>query len=54
MTVVFLRRAWSILSNLTGGHYPRHCPVSTDAAAPQLVRNVRYEAVYPKLPGLIS
>ena len=41
------RKAWSILNNLTGRsrHSPRHCPVSADAIASQLVRNGRYEAV---------
>ena len=35
------RKAWSILNNLTGRsrHSPRHCPVSADAIASQLVRN---------------
>ena len=41
------RRAWSILNNLTGRlrHSPRHCPVSADVFASQLVRNGRMEAV---------
>ena len=36
------RKAWSILNNLTGRsrHSPRHCPVSADAIASQLVRYV--------------
>ena len=45
------RKAWSILNNLTGRsrHSPRHCPVSADAIASQLVRNGKYEAVDHKL-----
>ena len=41
------RKAWSILNNLTGrsGHSPRHCPVSANAIASQLVRNGKYKAV---------
>ena len=41
------RKPWSILNNLTGRsrHSPRHCPVSADAIASQLVRNGKYEAV---------
>ena len=41
------RKAWSILNNLTGRsrHSPRHCPVSADAIASQLVRNGKYDAV---------
>ena len=38
------RKAWSILNNLTD-RSPRHCPVSADAIASQLVRNGKYEAV---------
>ena len=39
------RKAWSILNNLTGRsrHSPRHCPVSANAIASQLVRNGKYE-----------
>ena len=39
------RKTWSILNNLTGRsrHSPRHCPVSADAIASQLVRNGKYE-----------
>ena len=35
------------MNNLTGRsrHSPRHCPVSADAIASQLVRNGKYEAV---------
>ena len=38
------QKAWSILNNLTGRsrHSPRHCPVSADAIASQLVRNGKY------------
>ena len=41
------RKAWSILNNLTGRsrHSHRHCPVSADAIASQLVKNGKYEAV---------
>ena len=41
------RKAWSILNNLTGRsrHSPRHCPVSADAIASQLVKNGKYEDV---------
>ena len=41
------RKAWSTLNNLTGRsrHSPRHCPVSADAIASQLVRNRRYKVV---------
>ena len=50
------RKAWSILNNLTGRsrHSPRHCPVSADAIASQLVRNRKYEAVDRKSSRLIS
>ena len=39
------QKAWSILNNLTGRlrNSSRHCPVSADAIAPQLVRNGKYE-----------
>ena len=41
------RKAWSILNNLTGRsrHSTRHCSISADAIASQLVRNGRYENV---------
>ena len=41
------QKAWSILNNLTdrSRHSPRHCPVSADVIASQLVRNGKYEAV---------
>ena len=50
------RKAWSILNNLTGRsrHSPRHCPVSADAIASQLVRNRKYEAVDRKSSRLVS
>ena len=50
------RKAWSILNNLTGRsrHSPRHCPVSADAIASQLVRNGRYEDVDRKSSRLVS
>ena len=50
------RKAWSILNNLTGRsqHSPRHCPVSADAVASQLVRNGKYEAVDRKSSRLVS
>ena len=50
------RKAWSILNNLTGRlrHSPRHCPVSANAIASQLVRNGKYEAVDRKSCRLVS
>ena len=49
------RKAWSILNNLTGrsGHSPRHCPVSANAIASQLVRNGKYEDVDRKSYRLV-
>ena len=49
------RKAWSILNNLTGRsrHSPRHCPVSADAIASQLVRNGKYETVDRKSSRLV-
>ena len=49
------RKAWSILNNLTGRsrHSPRHCPVSADGIASQLVRNGKYEAVDRKSSRLV-
>ena len=43
-------------SNLTGRsrHFPRHCPVSSDAIASQLIRNGKYEAVDRKSSWLVS
>ena len=50
------RKAWSILNNLTGRsrHSPRHCPVSADAIASQLVKNGKYEAVDRKSSRRVS
>ena len=50
------RKAWSILNKLTGRsrHSPRHCPVSADAIASQLVKNGKYEAVNRKSSRLVS
>ena len=44
------------MNNLTGRsrHSPRHCPVSADAIASQLVRNGKYEAVDCKSFQLVS
>ena len=49
------RKAWSILNNLTGRsrHSPRHCPISADAIASQMVRNGKYEAVDRKSSRLV-
>ena len=49
------QKAWNILNNLTGRsrHSPRHCPVSADAIASQLVRNGKYEAVDCKSSRLV-
>ena len=45
----------SILNNLTGRlrHSPRHCPVSANAIASQLVRNGKHEAVDGKPTRLV-
>ena len=50
------RKAWSILNSLTGRsqHSPRHCPVSADAIASQLVRSGKYFAVDRKSSRLVS
>ena len=50
------RKAWSILNNLTdrSRHSPRHCPVSADAIASQLVRNGRYDVVNCKSSRFVS
>ena len=49
------RKAWSILNNFTGRsrYSPRHCYVSADAIASQLVRNGKYEAVDHKSSRLV-
>ena len=45
-----------MLNNLTDRpqQSPRHCPVSADAIASQLVRNGRYEAVNRKSSRFVS
>ena len=50
------RKAWSTLNNLTGRsrHSSRHCPVSVNAIASQLVKNRKYEAVDRKSSRLVS
>ena len=50
------RKARSILNYLTGRsrHSPRHCSISADATASQLVRNGKYEAVDRKSSRLVS
>ena len=50
------RKAWSIINNLTGRsrHTPRHCPVSANAIASQLVRNGKYEDIDRESSRLIS
>ena len=50
------RKAWSVLNNLTGRsqHSPRHCPVSFDAIASQLVKNGRCKAIDRKSSRLVS
>ena len=50
------RKAWSILNNLTGRsrHSPRHCAVSANAIASQLIRNGRYEGIERKSSRLVS
>ena len=50
------RKAWNILNNLTGRsrHSPRHCPVSANAIASQVVKNGKYKAVNRKSSPLVS
>ena len=50
------RKAWSMLNNLTRRtrHSSRHCLVSADAIAYQLVRNGRYEDVNRESSRLLS
>ena len=50
------QKSRSILNNLTGRsrYSPRHCPVSADAIAFQLVRNGKYEAVDHKSSRVVS
>ena len=49
------RKEWSTLNNLTGRsrHSPRHCPVSANVIASQLIRNGKYEAVDHKSSRLV-
>ena len=42
------------MTTLGNKHSPRHCPVSADAIASQLVKNRRYEAVDRKSSRLVS
>ena len=58
-TIDFLhssRKAWSTLNNLTGRsrHSPRHCAVSANAIASQLIGNGRYEGIDGESSRLIS
>ena len=58
-TIVFLhsiRKAWSILNNLTGRsrRSPRHCAVSANAIASQLIRNDKYKGIDRESSRLIS
>ena len=41
------QKAWCLLNNLTGKsrRFPRHCAVSANAIASQLIRNGRYEVI---------
>ena len=50
------RKSWSILNNFSGWsrHSSRHCPVSADAIASQLVKNGRYENINRTLSQFIS
>ena len=50
------RKGWSILNNLTGRSWcsPRHCVVSANTIASQLIRNGRYEDVDRESSRLIS
>ena len=50
------RKAWSIINNLTGRsrHGPRHCPVSANSIASQLIRNGKYEDIHRESSRLIS
>ena len=50
------RKAWSILNNLTGGSRrpPRHCGVSSNVIASQLIRNGRYESIDRESSRLLS
>ena len=50
------RKAWSIVNNLTGRsrHSPRHCPISANAIASQLIRNGKYEGADRESSRLVS
>ena len=50
------RKAWSILNNLIGRsrRSPRHCAVSANASASQLIRNRRYESIDRESSRIIS
>ena len=50
------RKAWSILNNLTGNsrRSPRHCAVSANAIASQMIRNGRYEGIDRESSRFIS
>ena len=50
------RKAWSVLNNRTGRsrRSPRHCAVSANAIASQVIRNGRYEGIDRESSQLIS
>ena len=50
------RKVWSILNNLTGRsrRSPRHCAISANAIASQLIGNGRYEGINRESSRLIS
>ena len=50
------RKAWNILKNLTGRsrRSPRHCAVSANAIASQLIKNGKYEGIERESSPLIS
>ena len=52
----FSRKTWSILNNLTGRSRPspRHCTVSANAIASQLIKNGRYKGIGSESSRLIS
>ena len=52
----YSRKAWNNFNSLTGRlrHSPRHCPVSANAMASQLVGNGKYKTVDYKSPQLVS
>ena len=58
-TINFLlssRKAWSVLNNRTGRsrRSPRHCAVSANAIASQVIRNGKYEGIDRESSQLIS